>query len=159
MPMNESADARLKRLDRLAWILDNSIPVPGTSLRIGIDGLIGLVPGIGDALGALLSSYIVAQAAHGGAPSSLILRMALNVVVESFIGLVPIVGDLFDFGYKANARNVRLLREHILEPGRARGRSRAVVALALLACLAVTVVFVFLAIAVMRWGWQVVTGG
>jgi hypothetical protein len=156
--MNDSPDTRLNRLDRLAWLLDNSIPVPGTGIRIGLDGLIGLIPGIGDAVGAVLSSYIVAQAAHGGAPLSLILRMGLNIVIESFVGLVPIFGDLFDFGYKANARNVRLLRDHLLEPVRARTRSRFVVALLALGCIAVIGAFVILAIAVMRWAWQTATG-
>ena len=149
----------LRRLDRLAWILDSSIPLPGTKFRIGLDGLIGLVPGIGDAVGALLSSYIIAQAAGSGAPASVLTRMGLNVLVESFVGLVPIIGDLFDFGFKANARNVRLLRQHAVTPTRARHRSRLLIALAGLAVVAVLAVFFLLTIAVIRWAWSMATGG
>ncbi len=149
----------LRRLDRLAWILDSAVPVPGTKFRIGLDGLIGLVPGVGDAIGALLSSYIIAQAVGSGAPASVLSRMGLNVLLEAFVGLVPVLGDLFDFGFKANARNVRLLRRHAETPARVRQRSRAVVGLAAIAVLAVLAVFLLLAVAVLRWAWSAATGG
>ncbi len=150
--------ADLKRLDRLAWVLDSSIPVPGTKFRIGLDGLIGLVPGIGDAVGAVLSSYIIAQAAGRGAPASVLSRMGLNVLIESIVGLVPVLGDLFDFAFKANVRNVRLLQQHAETPHPVRNRSRLVVALAALAILSVAAVFFLLAIAVLRWAWSMATG-
>lgn len=98
-------------------MLDNSIHVPGTRWRIGVDGLIGLVPGVGDLLGALISGYVLTEAARAGASMSLILRMGLNVALETLVGAVPVIGDLFDFAYKANARNVRLLRRHVIDPG------------------------------------------
>lgn len=152
-------DIQLRRLDRLAWVLDNSIRVPGTRLRIGLDGFIGLIPGIGDLAGAAVSSYIVAQAARSGAPISLLLRMGLNVLVESVVGVVPVVGDLFDFGYKANARNVRLLRTHVDEPGAGRLQNRLVVGGAVLIIVVTIFAALILAIAIMRWAWNVATGG
>ncbi|HEX5789363.1 MAG TPA: DUF4112 domain-containing protein [Woeseiaceae bacterium] len=155
----ETRDERLRRLDRLAWLLDNSIPVPGTRFRIGLDGLIGLVPGIGDAVGALLSSYLIAEAARGGASASLILRMALNVAVETIVGFVPVLGDLFDFGFKANARNVRLLRENVVDPSRARTKSRFVVGMAAVVAVGLIAAMLLVAVAVLRWAWNVVTGG
>lgn len=102
----------LQRLDRVAWLLDNSIKIPGVNYRIGLDGLIGLIPGIGDATGTLLSMYILAEGARAGIPKPILLRMAWNIGVDSLIGAIPLVGDLFDMTWKANARNVRLLKEY-----------------------------------------------
>lgn len=149
----------LKRLDRLAWLLDNSIPLPGTSYRVGLDGVIGLIPGVGDAVGALISSYVVGSAARSGAPISLLARMGLNVLVEAVVGVIPFFGDLFDFGFKANARNVRLYRRHLDSPGGSRRASRAVVAVAVLVILTLLAVLGLVAIAVLRWAWTTATGG
>lgn len=115
-----NAEARqrvLRRLERLANALDTCIPVPFVRTRIGIDGLIGLVPGIGDVATGALSLYFVAEAWRLGVPVMTILRMLANVGVDTVIGAVPLVGDLFDFAYKANRRNVELLRRAL----RARG--------------------------------------
>lgn len=152
-------DDDLRQLDRLAWILDSSIPVPGTKFRVGLDGLVGLIPGIGDAIGALFSSYIIAQAAGSGAPASVLTRMGLNVLIETVIGAVPLLGDLFDFAFKANARNVRLLRQHAATPTSTRRRSRLVVALAGLLALAAIVAVLIVIVAVLRWAWAVLTTG
>ena len=95
-------------VDRLAWWLDNAITVPGTRFRIGFDALIGLIPGVGDLIGTLLSSYIIAVAAAQGLPASALARMAINVGVEAIVGAVLIVGDLFDAVWKANQRNIAI---------------------------------------------------
>jgi hypothetical protein len=116
----------LRRLDALAYLLDNSIPVPGTGRRFGLDALIGLVPGFGGAAGSLLSAYIVVEAARAGAPLPVLLRMVLNVGIEALVGTLPFVGDLFDAWWKANDRNVRLLRRAVAEPGAVRRSSAAV---------------------------------
>jgi len=100
----------LRRLDRLANVLDTWIQVPFLRTRIGLDGLIGLVPGIGDAATGAVSLYIVAEAWRLGVPVTTILRMLGNVGVDTVIGAIPLFGDLFDFAYKANRRNVELLR-------------------------------------------------
>ena len=115
-------------VERLAWWLDNAITVPGTRFRIGFDALIGLIPGVGDLVGTLLSSYIIAVAASRGLPTSVLVRMALNVAVEGIIGLVPIFGDLFDAAWKANQRNVRLMAQFRTAPVAARRQSVGVVA-------------------------------
>ncbi len=105
-----------KRLDRLAWVLDNSIPIPGLNIRIGLDALIGLFPGYGDTLGALVSSYILSEAARLGAPKSVLLKMASNIAVDAVVGAVPLLGDLFDIAWKANQRNVLLLGAYLDQP-------------------------------------------
>lgn len=115
------ASARLERLRSLAWLLDNSIPLPG-GFRIGLDALIGLIPGVGDAIGALMSVFILNEARLLGAPRSVLLRMAGNVLLETAIGAIPFAGDLFDAGFKANMRNLALLERYHLDPrGAARG--------------------------------------
>jgi hypothetical protein len=125
-----------KRLRRLAWLLDSSIRLPG-GFRIGADGLIGLVPGVGDLLAALLSSYIVIEAARMKVPGSVLMRMVGNIALEMGIGLVPLAGDLFDFVFKANMRNVQLIETYLDQPRATRRRSRWQVAAALLALAAV----------------------
>jgi hypothetical protein len=122
---SEGAEQARKELQRLAWLLDSSIPVPGTRLTIGIEALIGLFPVIGDLIGVALSSYIVSQASRMGAPRSVLLRMSFNVLVEGLVGIIPIAGDLFDAGFKANQRNVRLLGAWLDQPGRTVRSTRA----------------------------------
>jgi Domain of unknown function (DUF4112) len=111
------------RLQRLAWLLDNSIPLPG-GFKIGLDGLMGLVPGIGDAAGAIMSSYLIYQARRMNAPPALLLRMVGNVLVETVVGAVPLIGDVFDFAFKANQRNVGLLMNFRRDPQRTVTHSR-----------------------------------
>src|SRR4051794_9441086 len=120
---------RLARMRRVGWLLDNSIPVPGTSVRLGIDQLIGLVPGIGDLIGGFLSLYIIIEAHRLGVPRSLLARMGWNVALDTLVGEVPILGDLFDIGFKANMRNLRLLDGYLERPGAVQRSSRWVLAL------------------------------
>jgi Domain of unknown function (DUF4112) len=125
VPITSAPDSsrRLQRLRVLAWLLDNSIPLPG-GYRIGLDALIGLVPGIGDAAAALLAVYIVHEARNLGAPNSLLLRMLGNLLIDAMVGAVPFAGDLFDAAYKANLRNLALLERHQLDPVGSRRRNR-----------------------------------
>jgi hypothetical protein len=131
-------EAAEKRLRRIAWLLDNSIPLPG-GYRIGVDGLIGLVPGVGDAAGALFASYLVVEAARLGASKALLLRMSFNVLLETFVGAIPFAGDLFDFVYKANMRNLRLLEEHARDPVGQRKSNRLVAAVIIAGLLVIVV--------------------
>lgn len=124
---NPARQAALRRLDALSHLLDNSIPVPGTQARFGLDAVIGLIPGFGDAAGAVVSAYVVVQAARLGASVPTLTRMLLNVGVEAVAGAVPVLGDLFDAAFKANARNVALLRREMELPGSTRRSSKAVV--------------------------------
>ncbi|WP_373186485.1 DUF4112 domain-containing protein [Halopseudomonas sp.] len=105
-----------KKLERLAWFLDSSIKVPGFNARFGFDSLIGLIPGVGDVITALISSVVISEAARMGAPKALLLKMAFNVLVDTVVGAIPLVGDLFDFAWKANNRNVRLLNQYLDSP-------------------------------------------
>src|SRR3954466_11717394 len=112
-----------ERLNFLAWLLDSSIPIPGTRLTIGLDALIGLVPFIGDLIGVLLSSFILAEANRMGVSRTILMRMAFNVAVEGVVGIVPVFGDAFDAAWKANQKNVKLLNDWAQQPHRTRRAS------------------------------------
>ncbi|MFI0400044.1 MAG: DUF4112 domain-containing protein [Thiolinea sp.] len=105
-----------KKLDNLAWLLDDSIKIPGTSWKIGLDGILGLIPGVGDLAAGGLSTYILYQAVKLKVPKVILARMTLNILLESVIGVIPVFGDLFDFMFKANQRNVDLMRQYVLNP-------------------------------------------
>ena len=115
---SRSREERVARLDALATLLDTAFILPGTNVRFGFDALIGLVPGIGDAITTAISLYIVHEARQLGAPAPLILRMLANVALDGFVGAVPLVGDAFDVLWRANRRNVRLLREWLVRDDR-----------------------------------------
>jgi len=133
------ADQIRKNLQQLAWLLDSSIPVPGTRLTVGIDALIGLFPVIGDLIGVALSSYILSQAAKLGAPRSVLWRIAFNIAVEGVVGIIPFAGDVFDAAFKANQRNVQLLDAWLDAPRRTERSTRTFAALLVLALVTVLV--------------------
>ena len=108
----------LRELEALATLMDGKFRVPGTNIRFGLDAVIGLVPGIGDGIVALPAAYILYKARKPGAPSPLIARMAVNMGVDALVGSIPLIGDLLDIGFKANQRNVSLLREHMMKQAR-----------------------------------------
>lgn len=118
----------INQLRALSKTLDTRFQGPlGT--RFGIDGIIGLIPGIGDIITTSISLYIIAQAAALGVGASTLIRMALNVVMENLIDMIPIVGNLFDFYWKSNSRNMALLEKHLAQPARETIKSRMIVAL------------------------------
>jgi hypothetical protein len=154
VPSAEPAVPPRNGLERLAWWLDSAIVVPGTRFRIGLDALIGLVPGFGDLVGTALSAYIVAAAARRGLPSMVLLRMALNVGIETVVGAVPIIGDVFDAVWKANQRNMGLMRQYRAMPHRAHAQSQFVVAVWVLALLLIAGGLVLIAFVTLRWLWR-----
>lgn len=112
-PDRAGLGARARRIDGLAQWLDRSIALPFTRRRIGMDGVIGLIPGVGDALAGCLSAYIIVEAARSGARKRVLARMAANTLIDTTLGAVPLVGDLFDFAFRANLRNARLAMAEI----------------------------------------------
>src|SRR3712207_5707429 len=110
------ADA-LQRITLLTRLMDNAFVIPGLNRRVGLDAIIGLVPGIGDALTTLIQSYVIWEARRLGAPKTLIARMVGNVALDGLVGLIPFAGDAFDAVFKANVRNVKLLRDYLTKSG------------------------------------------
>lgn len=118
--------------------------IPGTGIRFGLDPLVGLVPGVGDAAGALVAAYVVLAAARLDVPPSTLLRMLTNIAIDALLGTVPVLGDVFDVAWKANRRNVTLIERHLADPHGARRVSRSwlilvVLVLVLLAALGISV--------------------
>jgi len=112
---------------RARWVtrvMEEWVPIPGTRRRVGLDPLLGLVPGLGDALGFVVSLDLLVAAARGGAGPALLTRMFANILLDAVVGAVPIAGDAFDFVWRANGRNLRLLEAFVADPERARRRSR-----------------------------------
>ena len=147
-----------ERLARLAWLLDSSIPIPGTRFTIGLDALIGLFPVVGDVIGVFLSSYIVKEAAALGVSRSILARMAFNVAVEGLIGMIPFAGDVFDAAFKANQRNVRLLNAYLDHPRQAARSSRLFVVLLGAGVVLFLVVTAALGFLLSRWIWNSLAG-
>ena len=113
----QSRAARIARIDALATLLDTAFIVPGTNIRFGFDAMIGLIPGIGDVITTAMSLYIVREARALGVPHHLIVRMLGNVALDGIVGAVPLLGDVFDVMWRANRRNIALLRNHLLARG------------------------------------------
>jgi hypothetical protein len=107
---------RLKRMRQLSQLLDGAIAIPGTKQRIGLDPILGLIPGGGDTLSALLSGYIIVEAAQMGLPRQALIKMVLNLVIDTVAGSVPVVGDIFDVVSKANLRNMQIVESHAKAP-------------------------------------------
>jgi hypothetical protein len=109
--------AALDRLDVLATAFDTAFIVPGTNVRFGAESLLRLVPGVGDMIASALSCYLLYEASRLGVPRLLLARMAANVALEGLVGAVPVAGDAFDVFFRANRRNVALLRRHFARTG------------------------------------------
>ena len=127
MTSRETSES-LARVRALSRVLDTAIHIPGTSLRFGLDALIGLVPGVGDVVGAGMSGFIILSAARLGSPVPVLLRMLLNVGIDTIVGAVPLLGDIFDAAWRANTRNTALLERHLAAPAATRRASVVVVA-------------------------------
>ena len=149
-----AADARLQRLRRYALWMDAGFRVPFTSLRFGVDPIIGLVPGLGDAAGALMAGWVLLEAVRLGASRTTLMRMAGNIATDTVLGVVPVVGDIVDVVWKANLRNVALLERHAADAPGARAADRRFVIVLLgavaLLCLAVAIGGVLLGAALAR---------
>jgi hypothetical protein len=108
----------LERIERIADLLDSQFTIPGTNVRFGLDSLMGLVPGLGDAAGLLASLYVMQRLSELDLPKATKTRMALNIVLDSAAGTVPLLGDVFDVAFRANRRNIELARRVLEKQGR-----------------------------------------
>jgi hypothetical protein len=105
----------LQRLEWLAWFSDSALRIPGTSRSVGADGVLSLVPGVGSLVGTSMSLYVLGEAVRHGVPARLLTRMGLNIAADTALGAIPVIGVLFDMAFKANTRNLNLLRQHLAE--------------------------------------------
>lgn len=124
---SDDTPAALRRARGLAWLLDDLLPIPGTSWRVGLDPLLGLLPGLGDWISWGMGLHLIWSAGRLGARAGLLLRMAGNLVVDAVVGAVPLLGDVFDMAWKANDRNLALLEDHVRDAARTERTSRWIV--------------------------------
>ncbi len=142
----------LRRVRRLSHLLDNAFPIPGTSYRIGLDPLLGLLPGGGDFLGATLSAYIVLEGARLGLPRHILGQMVTNIIFETIAGSVPVLGDLVDATWKANAKNIAIMEEQLNVPRQSKQKTDWLFLTLLFAGLVlVVIVMASISIALLRW--------
>ncbi len=144
----ERLPARDRWVAHLAYLMDGAIPVGRWT--IGLDPLLGLVPGLGDLIGALISMAIVARAVAAGIPRVAIARMVTNIAVDTLVGTIPVLGDAFDFAYKSNLKNLRIYEDALYEPGGGTARHWAFFAALFLAIAAVFAAVVIGIIALAR---------
>jgi hypothetical protein len=122
-----------RRIGRVTKVLDELISVPGTSTKVGLDPVIGLIPIVGDAVAALVGGWVILEASRFGVPRVVLARMVLNLTVDLAIGAIPLLGDLYDVVFHSNSRNLELFRRHALDPAAStRGEQALFIGLALL---------------------------
>ena len=111
----EILEEKLTRLRQLSENLDESFTIPGTNIKFGIDALIGLVPGGGDLIGGLFSLYLLRTAIKMKLPKSAIISIMFNIIIDTTIGIVPVIGEIFDILWKSNKRNMRIIEKHLVK--------------------------------------------
>lgn len=119
--MSDPRLSRVARAERIARLMDRAVRLPGTRIRLGLDSILGLVPGVGDTLALAPALFILQEAYRMGLPRRDLARMARNLGIDWVIGLVPLIGDIFDVGWKANLRNAAILRDHVERTPQSKG--------------------------------------
>ncbi|MEO9128341.1 MAG: DUF4112 domain-containing protein [Microcoleus sp.] len=157
--LNKSQIASLRRLRQICHLLDDALPIPGTPYRIGLDPILGLLPGGGDLIGAVFSGYVVFKAAQLGVPQETLIKMAANIVFDTVIGTVPVAGDLFDVAWKANIKNMKLLDAHVGSPEPGKKADWLFVAALLLGLMLIFAGVIFLTVMFFGWVFRALTGG
>ena len=157
--LSKSHVASLRRLRRISHLLDNAIPIPGTKYRIGLDPILGLIPGGGDLLGSIFAGYIVFKSAQMGVPQETLVQMAANIVFDTVAGTVPVAGDLFDVAWKANVKNIELLDAHLGSPEQGKKADWLFVAALLLGLMLIVGGVIFLSVTLLGWLFRAMTGG
>lgn len=119
-PAAEDIEAGLARIEALSKVMDSIVRIPGTDLRIGVDALIGLLPVVGDIISQVVSSYLIWEARQLGASRFVIARMIANSALDMVVGAIPVAGDAFDVMFRANLKNLALLKAHLEKTGKLR---------------------------------------
>ena len=148
-PAEAAADLAVVR--GLAKVLDSAFTIPGTKARVGLDSILGLIPGVGDLGAAAIGGYIILAASKLGVPAVVLWRMLLNLAIDAVFGLVPFAGDLFDVAFKANTKNAALLERALADPVGTRRASRWALVTVGLGFLAVTAAGIVGMVYLFRW--------
>lgn len=152
-PAPLATDERLRWVEHVARLMDSQFRLPGTRFRFGLDPLLGLIPVVGDLSSTAVSVALLLTMLRHGASGAVVVRMVLNILIDTLLGGIPLIGNVFDFAYKSNERNVALLRRHYAE-GRHSGSGKGLVALVLLVVLAVGGLVAWGSVALLHAAWQ-----
>ena len=151
------ADERLRWVEHVARLMDSQFRLPGTRFRFGLDPLLGLVPIVGDLSSTAVSVVLLLTMLRHGASGAVVVRMALNILIDTVVGAIPILGNVFDFTFKSNERNVALLRRHYAQ-GQYAGSGKGLVLLLILGFVVVFGLVAWGSWALLHWGWQLFGG-
>ena len=157
-PLPTKKLAKINRLRRLSKVMDNAIAIPGTKVSFGLDPILGLLPGGGDTITGGLSAYIVVEAARMGLPREILYKMVGNILLDSFAGTIPVLGDLFDVGWKSNVKNIELLEKHLELGQEAQNNTLFIIGLVLLLAL-IILSFAAMTFFTVTWFWQLISNG
>ncbi|MEG4517185.1 MULTISPECIES: DUF4112 domain-containing protein [unclassified Microcoleus] len=155
---SQSHVASLRRLRRISHLLDNAIAIPGTKYRIGLDPILGLIPGGGDLISSIFAGYVVFKSAQMGVPQETLVKMATNIVFDTVAGTVPVAGDLLDVAWKANVKNIELLDAHLGSPEQGKKADWLFVAALLLGLVLIVGGVIFLSVMLFAWVFRLLTG-
>lgn len=153
-PEKITLTGRLKWVERISYLMDETFRLPGTNFRFGLDPLMNLIPVAGDISGFLVAAALVWVMARNGVSRKVLILMVLNICIDTLIGGIPLIGNVFDFYYKSNSRNIKLLKEHYDE-GKHQGQGTGVLVVVFLVLLVFFGLFLFLIYEVTKWivGW------
>jgi hypothetical protein len=155
-PLPAKQISKLAKLRRVSKIFDNAIAIPGTKISFGLDPILGLIPGGGDTITGGIAAYIVVEAARMGVPREILGKMVGNILIDSFAGTVPVVGDLFDLGWKANVKNLELLEKH-LDLTKSSKSDRLFIFGLILVLALIVVGFAVITFFTVTWFWHLIT--
>lgn len=149
-PAQVKFTGKLRWVEQIAYLLDERFRIPGTNFRFGLDPLLNLIPVAGDLSGFVLSSALILTMAKNGASGKIVAKMAINAILDATIGAIPIIGQIFDFFFKANSKNIKLLREHY-EEGRHQGSGKSVWITAIIVLILLFILVLFLVWKLFAW--------
>ncbi len=148
--MQKTINSKLKWVERVSYLMDEKFRVPGTNFRFGLDPLINLFPIVGDLAGFAVSSALVLAMARHGVSRKVLILMALNVGLDSTIGAIPVIGQIFDFAYKSNSRNIKLLKQHY-EEGKHQGSGSGIIVTLVVILIIFLLVFLYVLWIILDW--------
>lgn len=148
--MQTANNSKIKWVEWVSHLMDEQFRVPGTKFRFGLDPILNLVPVVGDLSGFAVSAALVATMAKHGASGKVLALMILNIALDATIGAIPVIGQIFDFTYKANTRNIKLLRSHYTE-GKFKGSGKGIIVWVLIALVLLFILLTFATWKLLEW--------
>lgn len=148
--INNEYSGRLRWVEQISQLMDNKFRIPGTNFRFGLDPILNLIPGLGAVSGFAISGALLLTMTRYGASGKVLIMMLINIVLDALIGAIPVLGWIFDFAYKANTRNIKLLKEHYIE-NKHPGSGKGLLVLIVLILVLLTILIIYLIWQLLEW--------